>query len=82
MSISWPSDRIFWGLIFSENAGTPISCGSNPDPGNPSAGGFCGMTEAMLNSEFGQNITLANAKLVAASSRSAARIKENQVLRN
>merc|ERR1719284_2017228 len=35
------------------SAGTPISCGSAPPGGNPpSAGGFCGMTEAMLNSKF------------------------------
>ena len=45
------------------SAGTPISCGSSPPGGNPpSAGGFCGMTEAMLNSKFGPNVNFGKCK--------------------
>jgi len=45
------------------SAGTPISCGSSPPGGNPpSAGGFCGMTEAMLNSKFGPHVNFGKCK--------------------
>merc|ERR1712226_769608 len=43
------------------SAGTPISCGSVPvNP--PSAGGFCGMSEAALNSAFGPNVNFGKCK--------------------